>query len=179
MTGSITLILGGSRSGKSRRAESLASAASCPVTYVATCATAWMDDEMRARVRRHRQDRPADWTTIEDRFDLEGLVAQTGGCLLLVDCLTLWLSHQWMQRPDETQILTELERALGLMAATDRRVILVSNELGMGLVPATPDLRGFRDLCGRANQLAAGYAACVELMLAGLPLTLKGECAPR
>jgi adenosylcobinamide kinase/adenosylcobinamide-phosphate guanylyltransferase len=178
MNGSITLILGGSRSGKSRRAESLAGQKAMPVTYVATCATALMDDEMRRRVQQHRRHRPADWRTVENRFDLPELIAENEGTLLLVDCLTLWLSHGWITQPDETRILAELERALQAATARNRPLILVSNELGMGLVPAGAQNRGFRDLCGRANQVAAAYAARVEFMIAGLPLVLKGDGAP-
>jgi len=175
MSGSITLILGGSRSGKSRRAESLAGReAMAPVTYVATCATALMDDEMRCRVQQHRRHRPAHWCTIENRFDLPELIAENNRTLLLIDCLTLWLSHGWITHPDEACILAELERALQIAAVRDGALILVSNELGMGLVPADARSRGFRDLCGRANQVAAAYAQRVEFMVAGLPLVLKG-----
>jgi adenosylcobinamide kinase / adenosylcobinamide-phosphate guanylyltransferase len=174
MSGSITLILGGSRSGKSRRAESLAEQKGVPVTYVATCASALMDDEMRRRVQQHRQHRPADWLTIENRFDLPELIAENDGALLLIDCLTLWLSHGWITCPDETRILAELDRALQIAATRNGVLILVSNELGMGLVPADAQSRGFRDLCGRANQVAAAYAGRVEFMIAGLPLVLKG-----
>ena len=179
MNGSITLILGGSRSGKSLRADSLAAGQKAmPVTYVATCATALMDDEMRHRVQQHRQHRPADWLTIEDRFDLPELIAENEGTLLLIDCLTLWLSHGWITHPDGARILAELERTLQTAAARNRALILVSNELGMGLVPADAQSRGFRDLCGRANQMVAAYAARVEFMVAGLPLVLKGGSAP-
>jgi adenosylcobinamide kinase / adenosylcobinamide-phosphate guanylyltransferase len=177
MNGSITLVLGGSRSGKSRRAESLAGQEAMPVTYVATCATALMDDEMRCRVQQHRRQRPAHWRTIENRFDLPELIAENDGALLLIDCLTLWLSHGWIAHPDEARILAELDRVLKIAAARDGALILVSNELGMGLVPADAQSRGFRDLCGRANQAAAAYAGRVELMIAGLPLVLKGGTA--
>jgi len=178
MSGSITLIVGGSRSGKSRRAESLAGQKTMPVTYVATCATALMDDEMRRRVQEHRRHRPAHWLTIENRFDLPELIAENEGALLLIDCLTLWLSHGWITRPDEARILADLERALRTAAAGDGTLILVSNELGMGLVPTDAQSRGFRDLCGRANQVAAAYAGRVEFMVAGLPLVLKGGDGP-
>lgn len=144
------------------------------VSYVATCATALMDDEMSRRVQQHRQHRPAAWRTIENRFDLPELIAENKGALLLIDCLTLWLSHGWITHPDEARILTELERALQMAAACDGALILVSNELGMGIVPADAQSRGFRDLCGRANQVAAAYAQRVEFMIAGLPLVLKG-----
>jgi len=174
MSAGITLILGGSRSGKSRRAEALAAASSLPVSYVATCDTSLMDGEMRARVDQHRGRRPADWRTIEDRFDLPKVLGEQRGRLLLVDCLTLWLAWQQMQQRAEDETLGELDAVLGAAPQHVPELILVSNELGMGIVPASSESRGFRDLCGRANQLAASRAARVELMIAGLPLVLKG-----
>jgi adenosylcobinamide kinase/adenosylcobinamide-phosphate guanylyltransferase len=174
MSTGITLILGGSRSGKSRHAEALAAASSLPVSYIATCDTSLMDDEMRARVGQHRGRRPADWRTIEDRFDLTNLLGEQRGRLLLVDCLTLWLAWQQMQKRAEDETLSELEAVLRAAAQHVPELILVSNELGMGMVPASSETRGFRDLCGRANQIAASHAARVEFMIAGLPLALKG-----
>jgi adenosylcobinamide kinase/adenosylcobinamide-phosphate guanylyltransferase len=173
MTG-ITLILGGSRSGKSRRAEGLAAASSLPVSYVATCDTSLMDDEMRARVGQHRGRRPAEWRTIEDRFDLTNVLGEQRGRLLLVDCLTLWLAWQHTRQRAEEETLRELEAVLAAAAHHACGVILVSNELGMGIVPTSSETRGFRDLCGRANQLAASRATRVEFMIAGLPMVLKG-----
>lgn len=174
MNAGITLILGGSRSGKSRRAEELAAASGLPVSYVATCATSLMDDEMRARVGLHRGRRPADWRTIEDRFDLANVLGEQCGRLLLIDCLTLWLAWQGANRRAEDETLSELDAVLQAAPRHVPALILVSNELGMGIVPASPETRGFRDLCGRSNQLAACRAARVEFMIAGLPLVLKG-----
>jgi adenosylcobinamide kinase/adenosylcobinamide-phosphate guanylyltransferase len=174
MKAGMTLILGGSRSGKSRRAETLAAASGLPVTYVATCDTSLMDDEMRARVGRHRAQRPADWRTIEDRFDLANVLGEQDGRLLLVDCLTLWLAWQHTQQRAEDETLRELAAVLETASQQKLALIVVSNELGMGIVPVTAESRGFRDLCGRANQLAASHATRVEFMIAGLPLILKG-----
>jgi adenosylcobinamide kinase/adenosylcobinamide-phosphate guanylyltransferase len=174
MSAGITLILGGSRSGKSRRAEALAAASGQPVSYVATCDTSRMDDEMRARVGQHRERRPEDWRTIEDRFDLVNVLDEQRGRLLLVDCLTLWLAWQRTKRRGEDETLSELDAVLQAASHRAPSVILVSNELGMGIVPASSETRGFRDLCGRSNQLAASRAARVEFIIAGLPLVLKG-----
>lgn len=172
---SLHLVLGGSRSGKSRHAEALAQSSGLPVCYVATYATHSDDAEMRARIEQHRERRPAHWKTVENRFDLEALLRENPGDLLLVDCLTMWLSFRHGQQLSGGQILAELEATLRTGREKQCALILVSNELGMGLVPATPAGRAFRDLCGQANQLAAAHAAKVELMVAGLPLTLKAD----
>ncbi|MDQ3622924.1 MAG: bifunctional adenosylcobinamide kinase/adenosylcobinamide-phosphate guanylyltransferase [Verrucomicrobiota bacterium] len=172
---SLHLVIGGSRSGKSRHAEALASSSGLPVCYVATYATHADDAEMRKRIEQHRERRPAHWKTVENRFDLQELMREHEGELLLVDCLTLWLSFLQVQQRSEEQILAELEAALRMAGEKSGALILVSNELGMGLVPVTPAGRDFRDLCGRANQLAAAHATRVDFMVAGLPLTLKGS----
>lgn len=174
MNGFIHFVLGGSRSGKSRRAESLASASGQPVAYIATYAADPADDEMRLRVERHQQRRPSHWKTIEDRFDLENIVRETKDVLFLLDCLTLWLSFQLATGRSSKEILSELEQTLFLIRKLERSFIVVSNEVGAGIVPLTPESRSFRDLCGSANQLVAAHATTVELIVAGLPLVLKG-----
>jgi len=168
------LVIGGSRSGKSRHAETVAGASGLPVSYVATYRTEEADQEMRARIELHRQRRPSHWRTIENRYDLRNQILENDGRLLLVDCLTLWLSFQQMQARSAESILTELEEAMQTARQQERALILVSNEVGNGLVPSTPEGRNFRDLCGSANQLVARYATTVEYLVAGLPLVLKG-----
>jgi len=175
MSSSIHLVLGGSRSGKSCHAESVAAASGMPVCYMATCLTAIADDEMLARITAHRTRRPTHWKTIENRYDLQNQILENKGSLLLVDCLTLWLSMLQSQARSPESILAELEQALE--AARDQpsgAILLVSNDVGSGLVPVTPEGRSFRDLCGSANQLVARHATKVEFMVAGLPLLLKG-----
>jgi adenosylcobinamide kinase / adenosylcobinamide-phosphate guanylyltransferase len=174
VNGFIHFVLGGSRSGKSRRAEWLANASGQPVAYVATYATDPTDEEMRLRVEHHRRQRPSHWTTIENRFDLENLVSETKDVLFLLDCLTLWLSFHLTAGRSSEQVLSELEQTLLLIRKLERSLIIVSNELGAGIVPLTPESRAFRDLCGLANQLVATHATTVELIVAGLPLVLKG-----
>ena len=173
MKARIHLILGGARSGKSQHAETLAATSGRPVTYVATYASDPADAEMQARIQRHREQRPEAWRTVENRFDLDGVFVESAGRTVLVDCLTLWLSFL-CEKYSEPALLDRLERAL--KTARDQRLhlILVSNELGMGLVPSAPEGRSFRDLSGRANQLVARLADSVELVVAGLPLGLKG-----
>jgi len=167
------LILGGSRSGKSRRAEEIAVAKGMPVTYVATYATGQSDPEMKDRVAHHQKHRPSHWTTIENRFDLKALFQEQRNSLILVDCLTLWLSHRQMNEPREEAILAELEEAVRSIGPMG--LIVVSNELGLGVVPPSPEGRNFRDLAGRANQLMGRLASRVEFMVAGLPMLLKGD----
>ena len=145
------------------------------MTYVATCATSLSDPEMEDRVARHRGQRPAHWTTIENRFDLKSLFREQRNSLILLDCLTLWLWHRQTTESNETVILTELEEAVRRIAPESPGLIIVSNELGLGLVPASPEGRSFRDLAGRANQLMARLASRVEFMMAGLPMLLKGD----
>ncbi|HZC36618.1 MAG TPA: bifunctional adenosylcobinamide kinase/adenosylcobinamide-phosphate guanylyltransferase [Chthoniobacterales bacterium] len=174
MSGFIHFVIGGSRSGKSHRAESLAIASGQAVAYIATYAADPCDKEMRTRVERHRQQRPLGWRTIENRFDLESIVRESTDVLLLLDCLTLWLSFHLAAGRSLDQILSELEQALQRVREFQRSLIIVSNEVGAGLVPSTPQGRTFRDLCGLANQLVATHATIVELIVAGLPLVLKG-----
>jgi adenosylcobinamide kinase/adenosylcobinamide-phosphate guanylyltransferase len=174
VNGFIHFVLGGSRSGKSRRAESLANASGQSVAYIATYAADPADEEMCLRVERHQKQRPSGWKTIENRFDLGNIVRETKDVLFLLDCLTLWLSFHLMTGRSCEQILKELEQTLLLIREFERSFIIVSNEVGAGIVPLTPEIRAFRDLCGSANQLVASHATTVELIVAGLPLVLKG-----
>jgi adenosylcobinamide kinase/adenosylcobinamide-phosphate guanylyltransferase len=173
MNSKITLILGGARSGKSRRAESLAAQANLPVVYVATYSRQHSDTEMGARINQHRAQRPTHWTTVEDQFDLEAVFKTHKGTAVLIDCLTLWLSFH-CEHKSETELLALLKSALESARKNNISLFIVSNELGMGLVPATPLGRSFRDLCGRANQCVAALSDHVEFQIAGLPLLLKG-----
>ena len=167
---SLHLILGGARSGKSARAQQLAIESGLPVVLVATCLTHWMDEEMRQRVLRHKQDRPMGWTVIEDRLDLVAIFKEHRGACVVVDCLTLWLSAREEQGAEEGLIFAELKIAL---ENAPERCVVVSNELGWGLVPETVLGRKFRDMQGRGNQQVATFADGVEMMVAGIPLRLK------
>lgn len=174
MTGHVSLILGGARSGKSARAEKLAESLNKPVIYVATYVPDATDAEMHERITKHTQRRPITWETIEKRFDLAQLFLEHPRKTLLLDCLTLWLSFQCEQL-EEIALLNLLEESLSISRSNGITLLLVSNELGMGLVPGTALGRSFRDLCGRANQLVARLADHVEFQIAGLPLNLKGR----
>jgi adenosylcobinamide kinase/adenosylcobinamide-phosphate guanylyltransferase len=177
MNATITMILGGARSGKSARAEALAGLSERPVTYVATYASEMVDPEMSHRILAHRSRRPASWDTVENRFDLAPLFQELRGRAVVLDCLTLWLSFHF-ENVDEADLLARLRTSLQQARTSGLELYIVSNELGMGLVPSSPEGRAFRDLCGRANQLVAGLADRVEFQIAGLPLCLKGGLRP-
>ncbi|MEM7013335.1 MAG: bifunctional adenosylcobinamide kinase/adenosylcobinamide-phosphate guanylyltransferase [Verrucomicrobiota bacterium] len=176
MNSKIWFVLGGCRSGKSSRAQQIASAAAGadPVVYVATCRTENLDAEMRGRVQRHQSDRPSSWETIEDRFDLETIAAEFPNRVMLLDCLTLWLAH-WSER-DSNMERTLARIDAGMRAFRDHgiRIVVVSNEVGAGLVPVGAENRDWRDLVGFANQRVAKEADCVEWVVAGIPTTIKG-----
>jgi adenosylcobinamide kinase / adenosylcobinamide-phosphate guanylyltransferase len=161
------LVLGGARSGKSAFAERLAAECGEPVVYVAT-ATA-VDAEMEERIAHHRARRPSAWRTIEAPLQLP---SQTeGAATLLIEDLTLLLSN--LMQDQEARAEADATREIQTVLALDAHVILVSNEVGMGLVPPYPLGRLFRDSLGRLNQLAAGDCSEVYLTVAGLPLRLK------
>jgi adenosyl cobinamide kinase/adenosyl cobinamide phosphate guanylyltransferase len=167
----MTLVLGGARSGKSRHAESLVAACPPPWIYVATAEP--LDDEMRVRIAEHRARRGAEWRAVEAPRDLVGaLEKNAGGGGVLVDCLTLWLSNLMLADADIEAETTRLEAAL---ARVDRPIVLVSNEVGLGIVPDNALARRFRDAQGRLNQRMAARADRVVLMVAGLPLVVKGD----
>ncbi|SEA36670.1 bifunctional adenosylcobinamide kinase/adenosylcobinamide-phosphate guanylyltransferase [Rubrimonas cliftonensis] len=166
----VALVLGGARSGKSALAERLACNSGLSRVYVAT-AEAW-DGEMRERIARHRADRGEGWRTVEAPLEAADALADHDGhdIVIVLDCLTLWLSNLMLAGRDVEQAGATLCARLPAMAA---RVILVSNEVGLGVVPDTPLGRRFRDAQGRLNQQVAAVADRVILVAAGLPLRLK------
>jgi len=170
----VTLILGGARSGKSLRAEALAEESGLPVTYIATAPKIDGDEEWQARIKKHQLRRNSDWRTIEEEIDLSEAItaAIDEGRLVFVDCLTLWLSNLLYRERDVEQEIALLCKAL---LNSSGEMILVSNEVGMGLVPENELGREFRDTQGRMNQKLAAVADRVEFVAAGLPLCLKGE----
>jgi adenosylcobinamide kinase/adenosylcobinamide-phosphate guanylyltransferase len=167
----ITLVLGGARSGKSRYAEALVTGAAASGTYIATAEAG--DAEMAARIARHRAGRGACWRTVEEPLDVAGAITAHADPArpILVDCLTLWLSNLLgagrIVEHESEMLLAALRDAAG-------PVVLVANEVGMGLVPETPLGREFRDEAGRLNQAVAALADRVVFVAAGLPLELKG-----
>ena len=164
------LVLGGARSGKSRTAQAIAEAASVNRTYIATAQA--FDEEMRERIGRHRSERDGSWRTQEAPLELpEAIRAHAGpGKAVLVDCLTLWLSNLLMAERDPDMEGERLVRAVSEAAGP---LILVSNEVGHGIVPATPLGRLFRDGQGRLNQRVAEACDAVVFVTAGCPLLIK------
>jgi adenosylcobinamide kinase/adenosylcobinamide-phosphate guanylyltransferase len=177
-----TLVLGGARSGKSRFAEQLAADYGAPVVYVATAESG--DDEMAHRIAHHQASRPATWRTVEARFDLARSVTeqQRDAHTVLVEDLTILLSNlTFREAPVDVEVdsatMGQAESAARIevdgLLALDAHIVLVSNEVGMGVVPAFPLGRLFRDALGRLNQYAAARADEAYLLVAGLPLRLK------
>ena len=164
-----TFILGGARSGKSARAQPLAEAAGETRLYIATAEA--LDVEMEARIARHKADRGAGWRTVETPLDLVAAMEAADAPVVLVDCLTLWLSNLMHHGRDVEAESAALCACLGRF---EGEVILVSNEVGLGLVPETSLGRAFRDAQGRLNQRVAAACDVVEFVAAGLPLRIKG-----
>jgi adenosylcobinamide kinase/adenosylcobinamide-phosphate guanylyltransferase len=166
-----TLVLGGARSGKSRYAEQVAMASPPPWTYVATAES--FDDEMATRIADHKSRRGHDWQTIDAPLDLAGaLAALPRSATILVDCLTLWLSNLMLAGRDIEAEIAHLEAA---MLAHEAALVLVSNEVGSGIVPDNALARRFRDFQGQLNQRVAARADRVVLVVAGLPMIVKGQ----
>ncbi|MBL8560704.1 MAG: bifunctional adenosylcobinamide kinase/adenosylcobinamide-phosphate guanylyltransferase [Gemmobacter sp.] len=167
----LTLVIGGARSGKSRYAETLLRRSGCARVYIAT-AEAW-DDEMRARIRSHVQDRGPDWITIEAPHDLAGALAHVGeGQAVLVDCATLWLTNRMLAEAD---LAAETATLLAALRVCPAPVVVVSNEVGWSIVPENALARAFRDAQGRLNQHLAAEADLAVAVMAGLPLALRGQ----
>ena len=168
----IILIGGGARGGKSRFALDYASAPSQRRAFVATAEA--RDDEMRERIRAHQAARGSDWTTIEEPRDLANVLASRAKefDLLLIDCVTLWLSNILLDAARDTE--TEIRRLLDVLdEPPNATVILVTNEVGCGIVPENDLAREFRDLAGRLNQELARRADQVYWMVFGIPLEVK------
>ena len=172
----ITLVLGGARSGKSAYAEQLAIDSGSPVTYIATALI--FDDEFGERVAHHKTLRLSHWKTVEQAHDLAQTLqihAKEGQCII-VDCLTLWLAQcicPDCAQPETQDWQTEREALLQVLPTLAGKVILVSNEVGMGIVPLGAINRQFQDEQGRLNQTVAQIADEVVFIAAGLPLMLK------
>jgi len=167
----VTLVLGGARSGKSRYAESLVAGVPPPWIYVATAEA--FDDEMAQRIAEHKARRDRRWQTVEaPRNIVDALVDVPPGASILIDCVTLWLSNLLLAEADIEQEMKRLDVAL---AQSRRSTVLVANEVGCGIVPDNALARRFLDLQGRLNQQLAVRADRVVLMVAGLPLFVKGQ----
>ena len=168
----LILVLGGAASGKSQVALDLAGQVG-PRVFVATGQA--LDREMKVRIERHQATRSSDWETAEVPADLAKWFSNNGKSYqtIVLDCLTLWLSNLQRRRLRDVAVSEATANLLQAIRATRARVVMVSNELGLGLVPATKAVRAFRDLAGRVNQQVAAEADEVYLTISGLPLRLK------
>jgi adenosylcobinamide kinase / adenosylcobinamide-phosphate guanylyltransferase len=165
-----TLVLGGARSGKSRYAESLVAATAPPWIYVATAQA--LDAEMAERIAHHRARRGAGWHAVEAPYQLADAIEAAPAGALLVDCMTLWLTNRMLAEADIEAETGDVEAALSRRGGL---AVLVSNEVGSGIVPDNALARRFADLQGRLNQRLAARADRVVLVVAGLPLIVKGQ----
>jgi adenosylcobinamide kinase/adenosylcobinamide-phosphate guanylyltransferase len=170
----IILITGGARSGKSRFAEELARQFPGPKAYLATAEA--LDEEMAERIREHRKNRPADWQTLEEPLKVADCLSKEGSrfVLILLDCLTLWISNLLMAGWSGAKILEEGDRLLEVSREAACSLILVGNEVGMGIVPENAQVRLFRDLSGFIQQKAAREADEVYFMVSGIAQKIKG-----
>jgi adenosylcobinamide kinase/adenosylcobinamide-phosphate guanylyltransferase len=175
----ITLVLGGVRSGKSRFAQSLAERVTS-VVFVATAQA--LDHEMQVKIQRHQAERPKQWRTVEEPLDLDRALVEEGPRhqLVLIDCLTLYAANLLAAESGNLAAMEQrLQRFYAALRSVPCSVAIVSNEVGSGVVPASPDGRSYRDLLGEINQRVASIADNVVLMVAGLPLALKGTAEVR
>lgn len=168
----VTLVLGGAASGKSRFAQHLAESHGGSLLYVATAQAG--DDEMAERIARHQKARGERWRTLEAPLDLTVVVpAASGHGAVLVDCVTLWVTNLLLATDNPERVWAEIDGFIDVLAGLPAPIILVSNEVGQGIVPEHALGRVFRDLAGQVNQRLAARADRVWLVTAGLPLQLK------
>jgi adenosylcobinamide kinase/adenosylcobinamide-phosphate guanylyltransferase len=186
----IILVLGGARSGKSHYAVELAKKLGNPSSLtgshmgrdsVATSRTVFLatmeclDEEMQERIKLHRQHRPAEWQTVEEGKDVDKVILNLKGLcdVVIIDCLTNLVSNLLLELQEINKVKVRIEEIIQVIGQLDATVLIVSNEVGCGVVPETPLGRKFRDIAGIANQLVAKYADEVYLLTAGIPICIK------
>ncbi len=172
--GKITFILGGARSGKSSYALKMAQKRHKKVAFIATCEP--KDLEMKKRIAAHKNFRPKNWQTFEEPKDIYGLLKSIGDKfeLIILDCLTLWVSNLLLKGLNEEKLIDEIQRILDLLKKIKAKSVIVSNEVGLGIVPGNKLSRDFRDITGKINQIVAKKAEEVIFMASGLSLKIKG-----
>lgn len=168
---SLTLILGGARSGKSSFALSLARGKEM-VTFIATALP--LDEEMKERIDSHKRERPIYWKTVEEPIELLLAIKGVNSEVIILDCLTMWVSNL-LERYTDEEIMKKAEEVAMYTRDINLEIITISNEVGLGLVPEYPIGRRYRDLLGKINQIFAKYANKVFFMIAGIPLEVKNE----
>lgn len=169
------LILGGARSGKSHYAETCATESGLDVIYVATAQA--LDDEMQQRIKRHQQQRPDHWQLIEEPINLVSVLKNSASATtcILVDCLTLWLSNQLCSEENKIQLQENINNLINILPELPGKIIFVSNEVSMGIIPMGEINRQFVDEAGRLHQRLATVCDKVTLMVAGIPSHIKGK----
>jgi adenosylcobinamide kinase/adenosylcobinamide-phosphate guanylyltransferase len=171
------LITGGARAGKSSYAQKLAAASGGRVLFVATGEA--KDEDMRLRIEKHKKSRPANWDTLEAPCEVGKAIDERTGeyAVIVIDCITMLVSNVMLGAGDETaaesEVIKEIDSLINTMQSKSSAFILVSNEVGLGIVPDNEMSRTYRDLLGRANQLLAQCADEVYLLIAGIPLKIK------
>ncbi|MGV8058793.1 MAG: bifunctional adenosylcobinamide kinase/adenosylcobinamide-phosphate guanylyltransferase [Smithellaceae bacterium] len=172
--GKLIFITGGSRSGKSSLTVKMAQSIHKRKIFIATCIPE--DDEMKKRVTLHRKSRPSSWRTIEQRGVLVSTLKKEtqSDVVIIIDCLTLFVSSLLMKKTKEDRIKNEVSKAVDIIKGGKSTVIIVSNEVGSGLVPESKLGRDFRDIAGFCNQIVARGAEEVIYMVSGIPLKIKG-----
>lgn len=171
----IILITGGARSGKSKFALELASNLSSQITFIATASSS--DSEMEERISLHRKSRPSHWKTVEEKKDVATVLSQINSPqnVAVIDCLTLLISNLLLDGKKEAQILKQIKKIAEEGTTCNKATIVVSNQVGWGIVPSTKLGREFRDIAGRADQIISSKASKVYLLVAGVPWKLKEE----
>lgn len=168
----LTVLLGGARSGKSALAIEIATRGGTVVTYIATSPVIAGDDDLSQRIARHRAERPAHWATIEEELDLAGALARVGTPVVVIDCLTVWAGNVLHHGRDEQSMLDATDAAISAIADRGLTAIVVTNEVGMGIVPVNELARVYRDALGRVNQRWVAAADLALLMVAGRAVPL-------
>ena len=168
-------ILGGARSGKSSYAVNLAKSAGKRIVFIATCSPG--DSEMKQRIKLHKKSRPRTWRVIEEGIHIDSALrkAKSRCDAVLIDCVGLFISNLMVVESSDKKIEEKVRQVIGQIKKSASDVIIVSNEVGMGIVPDNPQARRFRDLLGRINQMIAKEADKVIMMYGGIPMAIKGE----
>ena len=171
----LIFITGGCRSGKSQYALDYANRHFHKKLYLATCEA--LDEEMAKRIEDHKKKRGRDWQTAEEPIKITDVIRQHQDDMevILLDCVTLWLSNLLMRQKDDREIMNEVDKLMDTVKQSQSSFIFVSNEVGMGLVPVEPLGRRFRDLSGMANQKIAEVAQTVIFTVSGIPIFVKGK----
>jgi len=167
--GKLTFILGGARAGKSGFALELAQKSGKKVTFIATATP--LDSEMRERIKDHKKVRPRNWETIEITNNLDKKIDQEKNRVILIDCLTIYVSH--LMNLNQDKILSQVKKIIGAIKKSNSEVIVVSNEVGCGIVPNNKLGREYRDVLGKVNQMFAWAADEFYTMFAGIPINIK------